>query len=55
MALTSTQKAKIKKIISQYDREVRGIVANHKKTIVKAVLDLDKQKAEKIKKLIEQT
>jgi hypothetical protein len=55
MALTPTQKSHIKKILAQYDREVRGIVAKHKKIVVKAVEDLDKQKADKIKRLIEQT
>jgi Spy/CpxP family protein refolding chaperone len=55
MALTPQQKTKIKKILQQYNREVRGIVAKHKKIVTKAVEDLDKQKAEKIKKLIEQT
>jgi ferritin-like protein len=55
MTLTPQQKTKIKKILKQYQREVRGIVAKHKKIVVKAVEDLDKQKAEKIKRLIEQT
>lgn len=55
MALTPQQKAKIKKILQQYRHEVRGIVAKHKKIVVKAVEDLDKQKTEKIKKLIEQS
>lgn len=55
MALTAEQKTKIKRVLQDYDREVRGIVAKHKKVIVKAVEDLDKRKAEKIKKLIEQS
>ena len=53
MALTAVQKAKIKKILTDYRREVRAIVTKHKTEISKAVEDLDKQKADKIKKTIE--
>jgi len=55
MALTAQQKAKIKKIIHAYDRDVRKIVAKHKQVVIKAVEDLDKRKAEKIKQLIQQS
>lgn len=53
MPLTSDQKAQIKKIMARYKREVRGIVVKHKKEITQAVEDLDKQRADKIKKMIE--
>jgi len=55
MALTPQQKTKVKKILKQYEADVRRIVAKHKQVVVKAVEDLDRRKAEKIKKLIEQT
>jgi len=52
MALTQNQKTKLKKILVGYHRELKVIVSKHKKEIVKAVEDLDRQKTEKIKKLI---
>ncbi len=53
MAYTDTQKAAIKKVLVEYKRKVRTIVSKHKKEIAQAVGDLDKQKADKIKKLID--
>lgn len=55
MPLTAQQKVEIKKIMARYKREVRSIVVKHKKEITQAVENLDKQRADKIKKLIEQS
>ena len=52
MSLTVAQKAKIKKILTTYQRNVRNVVKQHKQAVTSTVEEHDKQKAEGIRKLI---
>lgn len=53
MSLTADQKAKIKKILLSYQRDVRTIVKKHKMAVGAAVTEMDKKKTEEIHRLIQ--
>jgi|GEM_PF-2786041 len=53
MPITADQKAKLKKILVDYSKDLRGIVKQHTEQVVEAVTQNDKQKAEEIKRRID--
>lgn len=53
MPLTAQQKAAIKKILTDYRKEVHAVVSKHKRDVIAAVEDIDKRKTDKIKRMIE--